>query len=73
VSTFVVVLLCLGAGLFVGSQLSRTREAHAHFTSHRHRTTADFVAWVRSGVVAVLSVAGLLLLIYVLLALYPRT
>lgn len=72
VSTVIVVLLCLGAGFLVGSQMSSAREAHAHFTSYRHRTTKGLMAWVRHGVAAVLGVAGLLFLIYVLLVVFPR-
>lgn len=65
--TFVIILVVLGAGLYVGSQLSSAREAHLHFTSHRHRTALDLTAWIRHAVVAVLSIAALLLLLYFLL------
>ncbi len=71
VSAFIPLLLVLGGGLLVGSLVSGAREAHTRFTSYRHRTTTGFVTWLRQAAAAALSVAGLLVLLYVLLVLVP--
>jgi hypothetical protein len=67
VSVTVAILLVLAAGLFVGSRVNSARVAHALSTSYRSRAAKSFIVWVRSTVVAVLAVAGLLFLLFVLL------
>lgn len=67
----VAILLLTCAGLFVGSRVNSAREARAHFTSYRHRTTAGLTAWVRNVVAAALGIAGLLLVLYILLLQVP--
>jgi hypothetical protein len=71
VSPLVAILLVLGAGLLVGSQVNSAHEAHAHFTSYRHRTVRGLGEWVRHIFTAVLSLGALALLLYVLLVQYP--
>ncbi|MBB5959553.1 hypothetical protein FHS29_006174 [Saccharothrix tamanrassetensis] len=70
-STVVVMLLVLGAGLLVGGRLNSASEAHAYFTSSRTRVTRTFSAWMRQVTRAVVGVAGLLVLIYVLVSQVP--
>lgn len=70
-SSLIAILLVLGAGLWVGSKVNSAHEAHAHFTSYRHRTVKGLGEWMRHIVTAVLSIAALALLLYVLLIQFP--
>ena len=70
-SPLIAILLVLGVGLWVGSQVNSAHEAHAHFTNYRHRTVKGLGEWARHIVTAVLSVAALALLLYVLLVQFP--
>ncbi|MBB1151915.1 MULTISPECIES: hypothetical protein [Amycolatopsis] len=67
--TLLIILLVLGAGLFVGGLLDRASQTHARFTGYRQRTATGLITWVRSAVAAVLGVAGLLILLYLLITL----
>ncbi|WP_406632075.1 hypothetical protein [Amycolatopsis sp. WGS_07] len=67
--TLIIILLVLGAGLFVGGLLDRASQTHARFTGYRQRTTTGLITWVRSAIAAVLGVAGLLLFLYLLITL----
>jgi hypothetical protein len=70
-SAALAVLLILGAGLFVGSHVNSAREAHSTYTNAWARTTKGLGNWLRSLVVAVLGVVGLLVLLYVVLVQLP--
>ncbi|MGV9296238.1 MULTISPECIES: hypothetical protein [Amycolatopsis] len=63
--TLLIILLVLGAGLFVGGLLDRVSQTHARYSSYRQRTATGLVTWVRSAVAAVFGVAGLLVFLYV--------
>jgi hypothetical protein len=71
-SVTLAILLVLGAGLFVGGRVQNARTAHALFTSYRSRAAKSFAAWVRSTVVAILSVVGMLVLLFILQFLLHR-
>ncbi|MFJ9786642.1 hypothetical protein ACIRSS_44225 [Amycolatopsis sp. NPDC101161] len=66
-SVFLAVLLALGAGLFVGGRVHSAREARANYSAYRARTAKGFGEMIRSGVSAVLAVAGALVLLFILL------
>jgi succinate dehydrogenase hydrophobic anchor subunit len=66
VSAVIAIVLVL-AGLLVGSQLNNARSAHVLFHNYRSRTAKGFTDWIRSTVTAVIGVAGLIGLVFVLL------
>ncbi|WP_158891332.1 hypothetical protein [Amycolatopsis anabasis] len=70
----VSILLVLAAGLYVGSRVNAAREAHAQFSSYRTRIGKRFTDWVRSTVIAVLGVAGMVFLVFAVLFMHdsPR-
>lgn len=63
--TLLIILLVLGAGLFVGGLLDRASQTRARYTSYRQRAAIGLATWLQSAIAAVLGVAGLLFLLYV--------
>ncbi|MGW5721234.1 hypothetical protein ACWEVP_34005 [Amycolatopsis sp. NPDC003865] len=66
-SVLLAVLLALGAGLLVGSRVHSAREARANYSAYRARTAKGFGEMIRSGVSALVAVAGALVLLFILL------
>jgi hypothetical protein len=65
-SSFVVLLLVLGAGLLVGSRLNSASEAHTYFSMSRGRVAKSFSLWMRQLVRAVIGVFGLVVLLWIM-------
>jgi VanZ family protein len=60
----IVIVLC--GGLFIGSRFEGAREAHQMFNSYRSRTAKGLTDWIRSLVVTVFGIAGLILVLYLI-------
>jgi len=66
--TVALILIVLGAGLFIGSRFERAHDAHERFSSYRVRTNNSLGAWLKSIIVTSISVVAFGLALYLLLS-----
>lgn len=65
--SIIVLLIVLGAGLFVGSHFESAHDAHKHYSTYRARTNASFGAWLKNTIVVGVGIVVLILLLIALL------
>ena len=63
----IAVLLMLGVGLVVGSQVTNARSARTQFSTYRTRAVKGFGSWLYSLLVATLGVAAMIVLLFLVL------
>ena len=65
--SIILILIALGAGLFIGDRFERAHDAHQRFSSYRTRTNKSLGDWLKGTTVTSISVVVLALLIYLFL------
>jgi len=65
--SIILILIGLGAGLFIGDRFERAHDAHQRFSSYRTRTNKSLGDWLKSATVTSISVVVLVFLLYLFL------
>jgi hypothetical protein len=61
--SIILILIALGAGVFIGSRFESAHDAHQRFSSYRTRTNKSLSEWLKGATVTTISVAVLVLLL----------
>ena len=61
--SIILILIALGAGLFIGSRFEGAHDAHQRFSSYRTRTNKSLAEWLKGTTVTTISVVVLVLLL----------
>jgi hypothetical protein len=65
--SIILILIALGAGLFIGARFESAHDAYQRFSSYRTRTNESLGAWLKGITVTGIGVAILALLLFLFL------
>ena len=65
--SIILILIALGAGLFIGRRFEGAHDAHQRYSSYRARTSESFGSWFRNTIISSISILCLILALYFLL------